>query len=53
MVEVANLETGATEIINAGFVFLGAGGGALPLLQKSGIPEGKGFVIKLRHGRRG
>lgn len=25
------------------FVFLGAGGGALPLLQKSGIPEGKGF----------
>jgi malate dehydrogenase (quinone) len=24
-------------------VFLGAGGGALPLLQKSGIPEGKGF----------
>lgn len=27
----------------AGFVFLGAGGGALPLLQKSDIPEGKGF----------
>jgi malate dehydrogenase (quinone) len=27
----------------AKFVFLGAGGGALPLLQKSGIPEGKGF----------
>lgn len=25
------------------FVFLGAGGGALPLLQKSGIREGKGF----------
>lgn len=25
------------------FVFLGAGGGTLPLLQKSGIPEGKGF----------
>ena len=25
------------------FVFLGAGGGALPLLLKSGIPEGKGF----------
>ncbi|ASK27495.1 malate:quinone oxidoreductase [Neisseria chenwenguii] len=25
------------------FVFLGAGGGALPLLQKSGIPEGKGY----------
>jgi len=27
----------------AGFVFLGAGGGALPLLQKSGIPESKGY----------
>lgn len=25
------------------FVFLGAGGGALSLLQKSGIPEGKGY----------
>ena len=29
--------------LQAKFVFLGAGGGALPLLQKSGIPEGKGF----------
>ena len=29
--------------IVAKFAFLGAGGGALPLLQKSGIPEGKGF----------
>lgn len=29
--------------IRAGFVFLGAGGGALELLQKSGIPEGKGY----------
>ena len=29
--------------IQAGFVFIGGGGGALPLLQKSGIPEGKGF----------
>ncbi len=25
------------------FVYLGAGGGALPLLQKSGIPQGKGY----------
>ena len=25
------------------YVFLGAGGGALPLLQKSGIPEGRGY----------
>lgn len=29
--------------LQAKFVFIGAGGGALPLLQKSGIPEGKGF----------
>jgi malate dehydrogenase (quinone) len=27
----------------ARFVFIGAGGGALPLLQKSGIPEAKGY----------
>ncbi len=30
--------------VTAGMVFLGAGGGALPLLQKSGVPEGKGFA---------
>nr|WP_317127894.1 malate:quinone oxidoreductase [Mucilaginibacter gilvus] len=29
--------------LNAKFVFVGAGGGALPLLQKSGIEESKGF----------
>lgn len=29
--------------VDTKFVFLGAGGGALPLLQKSNIPEGKGF----------
>lgn len=29
--------------MNARFVFVGAGGHALPLLQKSGIPEIKGF----------
>lgn len=32
-----------TEVISADFVFLGAGGGSLPLLQKSGISEGKGI----------
>lgn len=31
------------ETIHADFVFLGAGGGALPLLQKSGIPEARGY----------
>jgi len=34
---------GSRHTLSAKFVFLGAGGGALPLLQKSGIPEGKGF----------
>ena len=29
--------------VSTKFIFLGAGGGALPLLLKSGIPEGKGF----------
>jgi len=29
--------------MTAGFVFLGAGGAAITLLQKSGIPEGHGF----------
>jgi malate dehydrogenase (quinone) len=33
-----------TETINAGFVFIGAGGAALQLLQKSGIPEAKGYA---------
>ena len=31
------------ETVVARFVFLGAGGGARPLLQKSGIPESKGY----------
>lgn len=31
------------QTIDAKFVFLGAGGGALKLLQKSGIPESKGY----------
>ena len=41
---VHNTKSGAKNTITAAFVFLGAGGGALPLLQKSGIPEGKGFA---------
>ena len=35
--------TGAATRDRAKFVFIGAGGGALPLLQKSGIPEGRGY----------
>lgn len=42
-VRVKDNHTGHTRTIDAGFVFLGAGGGALPLLQKSGIPESVGY----------
>lgn len=42
-VQLKDRTTGKNVKINAGFVFLGAGGGALPLLQKSGIPESKGY----------
>ena len=40
---VRNRRTGEKRKFNAKFVFVGAGGGALPLLQKSGIKEVKGF----------
>ncbi|GAC1545536.1 MAG: malate dehydrogenase (quinone) [Vulcanimicrobiaceae bacterium] len=43
-VSVTDEATGTRKTVLARFVFLGAGGGALPLLQKSGIPEGKGFA---------
>lgn len=42
-VELKNGHTGDTESIRTRFLFLGAGGGALPLLQMSGIPEGNGY----------
>jgi malate dehydrogenase (quinone) len=42
-VEVEDLETGETRSVKAKFVFIGAGGGSLPLLEKSGIPEGQGY----------
>ena len=42
-VKVRNRRTGDTRKINAKFVFVGAGGDALPLLQKAGIEEVKGF----------
>lgn len=42
-VTVKDLKSGASSVTQAGFVFLGAGGGALPLLQMSGIPEGHGY----------
>lgn len=43
LVDIKNTQTGDARKVKAKFVFLGAGGGALPLLQMSGIPESKGF----------
>jgi malate dehydrogenase (quinone) len=43
-VEVKDEKSGRKQRMATKFVFLGAGGGALPLLQKSGIPEGRGFA---------
>ncbi|MEQ4314647.1 malate dehydrogenase (quinone) [Pseudomonas syringae] len=42
-VTVKDVNGGGTREIDAKFVFLGAGGAALPLLQMSGIEESKGF----------
>jgi malate dehydrogenase (quinone) len=41
--DVRNTNSGEVRSTTTKFVYLGAGGGALPLLQKSGIPEGKGY----------
>ncbi|MFM0610133.1 malate dehydrogenase (quinone) [Paraburkholderia sediminicola] len=42
-VSVADEVTGGTQHFSARFVFVGAGGGALELLQKSDVPEGHGY----------
>jgi len=42
-VSIKDVNTGNTREVDAKFVFLGAGGAALPLLQMSGIEESKGF----------
>ncbi|MDR6743214.1 MULTISPECIES: malate dehydrogenase (quinone) [Herbaspirillum] len=39
-----NLKDGSTTETDAKFVFIGAGGGALKLLQKSGIPEARDYA---------
>lgn len=47
-VKVENLLTGETVHVTADFVFIGAGGGSLQLLQKSDIPAGRlygGFPV--------
>jgi malate dehydrogenase (quinone) len=43
LVTVKDKTNGQKRKLNAKFVFVGAGGGALHLLQKSGIAESKGF----------
>jgi malate dehydrogenase (quinone) len=43
-VKLRNEKTGESRYTWAKFVFIGAGGGSLPLLQKSGIPEGRGYA---------
>ncbi len=40
---IVNRRTGDKRKLNAKFVFVGAGGGAVRLLQKSGIREARGF----------
>lgn len=42
-VTVKNLAEDVKIQLQADFVFIGAGGGALPLLEKSGIPEAEGY----------
>jgi malate dehydrogenase (quinone) len=42
-VTVEDTYDGTRETVSAGFVFIGAGGDSLDLLQKSGIPEGRGY----------
>jgi malate dehydrogenase (quinone) len=47
-VKVRDINGGKTETHTAKFVFIGGGGGSLPLLQKTGIPESKhigGFPV--------
>jgi len=42
-IEVKDLESGHEKTEVCDFVFIGAGGGALKLLEKSDIPEGRGY----------
>ncbi|HYZ20995.1 MAG TPA: malate dehydrogenase (quinone) [Rhodopila sp.] len=42
-VSIEDVRDGSVAALSAKFVFIGAGGGSLPLLQRSKIPEGKGY----------
>ncbi|KGT91908.1 malate:quinone oxidoreductase [Erwinia typographi] len=43
-VTVNDVKTGKTHAVDAKYVFIGAGGGALKLLQKTGIPEADNYA---------
>jgi len=40
---IRDLESGKKKKVSTDFVFIGAGGGSLKLLEKAGIPEGEGY----------
>lgn len=42
--DVRDEKSGEHKRVKAKFVFIGAGGGSLPLLQKTGIPEAHGYA---------
>ncbi|MGN8000468.1 malate dehydrogenase (quinone) [Sphingomonas sp. 22176] len=42
-VEIEDTFDGTRQSVSAGFVFIGAGGASIELLQKSRIPEGEGY----------
>lgn len=42
-IKMKNLTTDDKKTIETKFIFIGAGGGSLPLLEKSDIPESKGY----------
>ncbi|MDF7659212.1 malate dehydrogenase (quinone) [Erwiniaceae bacterium L1_54_6] len=43
-VTIKDVKSGENRTIDARYVFIGAGGGALKLLQKTGIPEGENYA---------
>lgn len=42
-IKIKDLATSESRIVRTRFVFIGAGGGSLPLLEKTDIPEADGF----------
>ncbi|MFV8345302.1 malate:quinone oxidoreductase [Flavobacterium sp. ZB4P13] len=42
-INITDLATGQKRKAYTEFVFIGAGGGSLPLLEKANVPEGKGY----------